>query len=206
MRGVPARFGPGVRARRVAAREETDVNFKENRAVAWVVFALCVIFSLSFSGGRALTNLRQDVGDIFYNGVTGDGLCIDKDLTVRSENAYNIASTASGYASIDAALVSAAKDASNELAAAETIGARYAANVKCQRAVEDLYTAIDNASLSEKDSAFAYKEYKEFQSRADTISRDPYNQRAQAFNQTLSGFPASLLGGLQGVKPLELFS
>ena len=180
-------------------------TFWENRLIAWVVFAACVLFSLSFSGGRALENLRLDTERVFYQGVNGDGLCIDRDLSRRAECAYNLASTASGYASIGKDLVEGARAASNSLAAAAAIADKFEANQACQRAVEDLYTAMENTALSESDRAFAYKEYKEFQSRADTISRDFYNQRAAQFNEPLSAFPAELIGGLSGVKPLELF-
>lgn len=181
-------------------------TFGENRLVAWVVFAACVLFSLSFSGGRALSNLRQDIETIFYQGVNGDGLCIDRDLARRAECADNLANTASNYASIDKALVENAREASNQLAAATAISDKYQANQACQRAVEALYAAMENTALSASDDSFAYKEYKEFQSRADTISRDFYNERAAQFNQALSAFPADLIGGLSGVKPLDLFA
>lgn len=181
------------------------MRFSENRPLALGILALCVILSLTLSGGGALKNQRDDVANIFYYGASGDGLCIDRDLTVRSEAAYNLASTAALYQGIDAALVANAKDAGNALAAAATIEEKAAKNEACQRAVEDLYTALDNAPLSEPDRAFAYKQYKEFQSRKDTISRDPYNQKAEEFNDALSGFPARFVGGLIGVRALSLF-
>ncbi|MEF9974506.1 MAG: LemA family protein [Clostridia bacterium] len=180
-------------------------HFKENRLIAWIVLVLCVLFSLSFSGGRALANLRAETEQVFYQGVHADGLSIGTDLDARAECAYNLASTASNYQDIDAALATSVRDASNALAAAKTIEEKYAANAACQRAVEDLYTALDNAQLSEKDYSFALRQYKEFQSRADTISRDDYNRQATQFNQTLSAFPASFVGGLSGVKKLSLF-
>ena len=49
------------------------------------------------------------------------------------------------------------------------------------------------------------KPYYEFLSREQTIGHDGYNAQAQAFNQTLSAFPASLIGSLYGVEPLEYF-
>lgn len=181
------------------------MKLSENRRLAWIVLAVCVMFSLSFSSERALASLRAQVEAVFVSGAHNDGLCINNDLKERAECAYNIASTASNYAQIDSKLVSAARDASNELSKAETISQKYEANVACQRAVEDLYTAIDNASMSDADRTFVLKQYKEFQSRADTIKRDFYNQQALKYNDTVSAFPANLLAKLGNIQRMQLF-
>ena len=180
-------------------------RFSENRVVAWIVFAVAVIFSLSFSGGGALKELREQTLSIFYNGAQDDGLSIDRDLQVRSDAAYNLASVASGYAQIDAQVVTRTQEAQQALEAADSIAAKSAANQQLSKAVEDLFTAISNAPLTESDRAFVFSQYKEFISRGDTISRDVYNERARAFNDKLHAFPASLIGGFSGVKPVEIF-
>ncbi|MDO4547937.1 MAG: LemA family protein [Clostridia bacterium] len=181
------------------------MKFAENRKLAWIVLVVCVLFSLSFSSERALANLRLQVETVFVSGAHNDGLCINNDLKERAENAYNIASTASNYSAVDSALVQAARDASNALASAETISEKYAANVACQKAVEDLYTAVENTTISETDRSFILNQYKEFQSRADTIKRDHYNQRAMEYNSVLDQFPANLLARLARIDKLELF-
>lgn len=180
-------------------------TFWENRPVAWIVLAVCVVFSLLFSGGQALKDLREQTALTFYQGVNGDGLCIYRDLMVRSECAYNLASTAANYENIDSALVEKARELSNQLAAATDVQTLFSVNAQCHRAVEDLYTAMENTALSANDKSFAYREYKEFVSRADTISRDMYNDQAASFNAVLDGFPAGLIGSVTGVEPLALF-
>lgn len=181
------------------------MNLSENRKLAWIVFAICVMFSLSFSSERALASLRAQVEAVFVSGAHNDGLCISNDLKERSECAYNIASTASNYKQIDSKLVDNVREASNNLSTAQTIKEKYDANALCQRAVEDLYTAIDNATMTDSDRTFLLKEYKEFQSRADTIKRDFYNQQALKYNQTISAFPANLLARLVSIEQLQLF-
>ena len=86
-------------------------TFGENRLVAWVVFAACVLFSLSFSGGRALANLRGETEQIFYQGVYGDGLCIDRDLEEIARCTQQMAELAQGYAGAGNGLAEAALQA-----------------------------------------------------------------------------------------------
>ncbi len=178
----------------------------ENRMIAWIVFAACVIFSLSFSSERALSNLRRDNEAVFYQGTTDSmGLSIDKQLQTRAMSAYNIASTAGNYP-IDASLVKTAKDAADALEKAKTIQDKNAANIACERAVQDLYTAIENTSMSSTDQNYALSQYRDFQAASDMIRHDKYNEYAQDFNQELGKFPARLLAGLTGVSPLPMFS
>lgn len=182
------------------------MRLSENRAIAWLVFAACVVFSLSFSSGRALSNLRADNERVFFSGTAQSmGLSIDKHLSTRAGCAYNIASVAGNYP-IDKALTANAKDAADQLSSAGTIEEKNAANLACERAVQDLYTAIDNAALSATDRNYALSQYRDFQAAGDLIRHDKYNEYATDFNQELSAFPARLLANMTGVKPLTLFS
>ena len=182
-------------------------HISENRSIAWVVFAACVLFSLSFSSQRALTNLRADNEVIFYSGTPSSmGLSIEKHLSTRVTSAYNIASVAKNYPSIDQSLVSKAKDASEQLGAADDIADKNAANIACGQSVEDLYTVMENTELSKTDQSYAYNQYKNFIDAADLIRHDKYNEYALDFNQELNHFPASLLARLTGVAPLPQFS
>lgn len=175
----------------------------KNRVFAWCVLAVVILLSLSLSGGGALKDLRLETESVFYNGVNADGLCIDRDLKARTEATYNLLTIAKNY-SIDKALIDAA-DKARQQTVSGAIGARYQANAHLTQTVEDLYTALENVSLSETDKSFAYNQYKEFKSRAETISRDPYNQRAEAFNANLWQYPAKFVASLSGIEPLELF-
>lgn len=180
-------------------------TFGENRLVAWVVFAACVLFSLSFSGGRALANLRGETEQIFYQGVYGDGLCIDRDLEEIARCTQQMAELAQGYEGTGDGLAEAALEASQQLSQAQSIADKYPAYMACRDAASALYSSLSSLDLSPADESEAYQLHKEILSRVNTISRDFYNDRAAQFNETLSAFPADLVGGLSGVKPLELF-
>ena len=181
------------------------MRFSENRALAWAVLAAAVIFSISFSGRGALKSTRVELEQIFYEGSEGDGLCINRDLGVRAQEAYTLAAIARKYLGEDAPQVTGVEEASRRLSEGQLISERAQANAALTSAVEDLYAALGECTLSESDQISARSAYREIQSRADTISRDAYNARASAFNRTIEKFPASLLASLTGVEPLELF-
>ncbi len=90
------------------------------------------------------------------------------------------------------------------------IKARADANALLAKAVEDLYTELNNAALSAADEKDVQSVYDNFKSHGNTIGRDPFNDLAAQFNRDAkkmySGFPAGLIGGIKGGAPtLELF-
>ena len=135
------------------------MRLSENRTIAWIVFALAVIFALSLSGNALEKNaleMRDDVLKVFYTGASGDGLSIDSDLKERAKDAYTIIGIAGRYPAVDASLLNAATSAQKSLDEANSlpqtgINARYTANRALDQAIEDLYTAMNNASLSDVD-------------------------------------------------------
>lgn len=194
------------------------MRLSENRTVAWIVFAIVVIASLSLSGNALEKNaleMRDDVLKVFYTGVNGDGLSIDSDLKARAKDAYTLYGIASRYDGIDASLLEKALNAqkaldeANQLPQTE-IRKRSDANAALTLAVEDLYTALNNAPLSDADRRDAKSVYDDFKSHGNTIGRDPYNDLAAQYNADVrkmySGFPANLIGSIKGSAPsLELF-
>ncbi len=183
-------------------------KFSENRSLAWTVFAVVVALTVVFSGGGALRAQRKAAADVFYYGVNNDGLCISADMTERVAAARNLADVAGRYESVSADLASAvdtAADAAEADAKSGELSSLATQNAALGRAVEQLYTELENASLSEADTTFALSQYKEFVSRGLTIGRDGYNARAEAFNETISSFPASVVAKVSGVGSLGLF-
>lgn len=194
------------------------MRLSENRTVAWVVFALAVVFALSLSGNALERNAlekRDDVLGVFYTGVNEDGLCIDSDLKQRAKDAYALVGIANRYPDIDASLVERAAAAQKALDEANAlprtqIKARSGANRELDQAVENLYTALTNEALSGVDQREARSRYDDFKSHGSTIGRDPFNELAAQYNidaeKMYSDFPASLIGGFKGGAPeLELF-
>lgn len=182
-------------------------KFTENRNLAWSVFTVIVILSVIMSGGGALKEMRGDVLEVYYYGANNDGLCIAGDMAARLESAYNLASTAKRYEAIPSSASQAVADACDSVKAVEEndIAEIARQNASLTRSVEELYTEIDNAQLTEIDKTYALSQYKEFNSRALTISRDVYNARAEEFNAMIDGFPTSVVARVSQVDELGLF-
>ena len=194
------------------------MRLSENRTVAWIVFALVVIFALSLSGNALEKNaleMRDDVLGVFYTGVNEDGLSIDSDLKQRAKDAYTLVGIANRYPEIDASLVERATAAQKALDEANQlpqiqIKARSDANRALDQAIGDLYTALTNTALTDVDRRGARSSYDNFISHGNTIGRDPFNELAAQYNKNVqkmyAGFPANLIGGFKGGAPeLELF-
>ncbi|MCL1805591.1 MAG: LemA family protein [Clostridiales bacterium] len=173
-------------------------------------FAICVMILMIAAGTligshNSLAGKRDKAAVVFTMGVRGDGISIQGDLRERDGAAYNMVVVARKYLPEDNALIQNVLIARGELEVAATVGAKSAANRKLETAVKDLYDVLSVTELSGQDERYPRQLYTDFRSRGDSIGHDPYNQEAAAFNRVLSGFPAGLLGGLTGVKPLELF-
>ena len=183
-------------------------KFSENRSLAWTVFAVVVALTVVFSGGGGLRTQRKAASDVFYYGANNDGLCIANDMNERIAAARNLADLAGRYASVEASFATAVNTAASAAEADAKSGdlaSLATENASLGRAVEQLYTELENTALSETDSTFALSQYKEFTSRGLTISRDTYNARAEAFNEVIGSFPASVVARLSGVSGLGLF-
>lgn len=176
----------------------------KKRSVAWCVLAVVVLLSLSLSGGGTLREEYRDTQRIFYEGMHRDGLSIDNDLKARALAAQRLCAIAADNA-LDAALIEAVETSALEVAADGAISARYASNEALTRAFDAVYDALTRSSASADDLLEASKQQAEFLSRADAISRDIYNEKAQAFNRTRNTFPTQFIALLSGVPELALF-
>lgn len=182
-------------------------KINENRPLAFIVLAVVVVLSIFLSGGGGLRELRDDALEVFRLGVNGDGLCVQNDLHQRADCAVNLAALSARYAQIPQETAVKVEQAADSLgnAGEDDTAAMKRANDELGRAVEALYTELENAPLSESDASYALSQYKEFTSRGLTISRDGYNTVAEEFNRTLGVFPANVVGMLSGVGQLSLF-
>ncbi len=180
--------------------------FKE-RGAAYAVLAAAIIFSLLFGAHRSLSALRADVEAVFARGAKGDGLGIAYDLSEQAKLAVNLSTSAEEYLGPSAEEIAAAREAAAALERASSPGEKYDAAQTLTAAFTDLIVALRGAGLSKENMEHCENMRKSFDSHATTMQRDPYNAMAAAFNEkTLGAFPASVLGPLTGVQPLELFA
>lgn len=184
-------------------------NKLKRRSVATAIAVAAMVITIFASGGAKLSALRSDAEKVFYSGEKGDGLSIYGDLNTRLDCAYNMGIIARRSGMEGTKELEAAMDAYDALADALIKNAPKtslaALNRELTNAVETLYRAMEGYSLSSTDEGLVARQYRNFLSANDTISHDPYNVVAAEFNETLSGFPAKLIGMLTGVKPLDFF-
>lgn len=183
------------------------MRLSENRKLATVVLIVCVFASVVLFGGGGLRNERYDIMQVFSDGT-------DTSLSVRhSMEAYlqRCAERASALAEqgvklgADAALIEdvrAAAEATGQ--GGEDLDGRHEAYQQLLPAVEALYTALQQSNSADEllDARLAYNDFK---GAVNLIQNDQYPVMASAFNRKLEAFPASLIGGLFGVKPLNTF-
>lgn len=165
----------------------------ENRVIC-IVLMLALIGGGFFLGGTMkLNGLYADVERVFLTGEDGDGICIANDLSERANAATNLVTIASKYDGVKdkASKVTAAVAA---LKTSDGIGEKAKANSNLDVAVESLFNALGDEELTTNDSNYARKLFTNFNSRNDTISHDPYNKYAVAYNETIAKFPANILG------------
>ncbi|HIS84768.1 MAG TPA: hypothetical protein IAB50_04220 [Candidatus Faecivicinus avistercoris] len=184
------------------------MKFWENRKIAAVVLAVCVLSSVVELGGGSLVRSRASALEVFEEGS-------DPSLSVRfSMDAY--LENCAGYARTMAEefrlrVDSEDANAARTLELADIAGgdgdidARYAAYAELCAAVESLYTNFYAAGISEEDAVSFRGAYLNFQGEVNKIEYDDYRAMARAYNRSLEGFPASIVAGLFGLGELNPF-
>ncbi len=183
----------------------------ENKTFAKIAMVFLIIAATLIGSHNSLTKLSDKAESIFYNGVNGDGLCIQSDLNKRFELARNLITVSSPYLLPDDAAISDVEEARNELNGATTINEKYKANNNLEETMFNLYSTLEKQGITQKEellnnfSKNPTRIYTEFRSYGDTIKHDEYNDYANDFNGALKNFPANILSKLTFVKSLELF-
>lgn len=178
----------------------------ESKGLAILIMAALIIGGFWLGGYKSLSSLYHEVESVFFTGEDGDGICIANDLTERETAAANLLTIARKYMG-DCDVIRQLSEAAAALGAAGEgdIETRLTANQALDTAMEEMYRGLGELNLSEKDEAYRQRLYADFNSRGDTISHDPYNRYAQAYNETLDGFPASLLAAITPVHKATIF-
>jgi len=179
-------------------------NLFYSRGIAWAITAAVIILSFLLGGGKSLGKLKTDATDIFYNGVSGDGLGIQRELEHRVDYAYNMVTIANRYISGDKA-VTQLTDARDALINSNGIAQKSANNHKLTEAAAALYDRLGNEKLSEADARLRESVNADLKARNNIILNDGYNGKAREFNKALGVFPASVIKTLGIVTELPLF-
>ena len=183
------------------------LRFDENRKLAWVVLAACVLLSLLALGGGALVRERSKVLKVFDEGT-------DTTLPVRySMDAY--LDSASEYAQVMASEAeihmgqSQLTDAANAEAAdlakdALGLDARFDAFISLTAHVEKLYSNM-KINVSDADFRDFKLAYDNFIGQVDMLNRDEYHALAKSYNALIAGFPGGVIARILGQGALNTF-
>ena len=143
-----------------------------------------------------------------YTATNEHGSGMTGDLALRADAAANLIRLCGQVLGTDDATVQAAQAALDGWNAAADAGGpadQFAANTALGGAVTAMYQQTDAAGgVTEAISG----QYTEFLSRQDIILRtaaNDYNPAAQGYNDTVSGFPANVIGLLWGAGEVQLF-
>lgn len=171
---------------------------------AIVLAALVAVFGI---GGAKLKG-RQASVQALYTATNEHGSGMTGDLALRADAAANLIRLCGQVLGTDDATVQAAQAALDGWNAAADAGGpadQFAANTALGGAVTAMYQQTDAAGgVTEAISG----QYTEFLSRQDIILRtaaNDYNPAAQGYNDTVSGFPANVIGLLWGAGEVQLF-
>lgn len=172
--------------------------------LAIVLAALVAVFGI---GGAKLKG-RQASVQALYTATNEHGSGMTGDLALRADAAANLIRLCGQVLGTDDATVQAAQAALDGWNAAADAGGpadQFAVNTALGGAVTAMYQQTDAAGgVTEAISG----QYTEFLSRQDIILRtaaNDYNPAAQGYNDTVSGFPANVIGLLWGAGEVQLF-
>lgn len=193
--------------------------------------ALCVVVvAASFLGlgGAKLRGKYDEARQWFTAGVEADyGYNLNEELTTRANTAANVITTGSNTLGADSAEVQAAQKALDDfsacLDAVQTDGkshaqaslsaydgspmhALYRANETLGSAIDQLYAKMQEAAADPMKMGAVQGQYGQFNSCATILGNLQYNQAVADYTAQTSGFPASLLKGLFGIKEVEPFA
>ena len=179
--------------------------FKQRKA-AWTITLILVLAASALGASLSLGGLRAEAEEAFVQGVSKDEPGIQFDLDWLLELSGNLTVVASRYVAEGDAELKAVADARSGLEKAASPKAKYDAADRLVSAGSALLYTLGQMELEARDERYAQTIKADMESRWLILGRNPYNDKASAFNDVLKQFPASMLGKLVSVKPLELFA
>ena len=183
-----------------------------------VALALSIVVMLAAFAGFGSAKVRSKYNTArqwFTVGVSADnGYNLSEELTARANTAANVITTAGNTLGADNAEVLAAQDAlsvfNNDLDGVNTgktrMHAIYEDNAALGAAIDQLYAKLQEQASDPMKMGAVQGQYGQFNSAQTILSNLNYNQAVTAYQNDTSGFPATLLKGLLGIKEVEPFA
>lgn len=182
------------------------MRFSENRTIAFIVLAACVLVSIFGLGGMGLARERGKVLAVYDRGADtslSTRHSVDAYLDSAAENARLMASEAGLHMDASPAIDTVAQLA--EAVANETdTNARYEAFSELKLAADKLYDAMYEAAKGDAFTNFKVA-YDNFWESVNMIKYDDYTKLAAGYDDLISGFPAGVVAKLTGQGALNTF-
>lgn len=167
--------------------------------------ALAIVCAIFIGGGRSVSALRKRVTDVFTLGENKDGLGIAGELQTIATLAANMLTMAEKYLPDGDAALENLRAARQTLAESDTPKESYRACADLEQAMQALYHRLGQEALSDRDQQYREGFILQMNSSLNIIRHDAYNDAAQAYNDEISRFPASVFAGLFGIGRLEYY-
>lgn len=182
------------------------MRFSENRTIAWVVLAVCVLGSVFGLGGMGLARERSGVLRVYDRGsdaTLSTRHSVDAYLDSAAENARLMASEAVLHMAASPAIDTVAELAEKVASEADT-DARYEAFDALKTASDKLYDAVYQAASGDELKNFKVA-YDNFWENVNMIKYDDYPKLAASYNDLISGFPGGVVASITGQGALNTF-
>ena len=184
------------------------MRLSENRTLAWIVAAVCIIGSVFGLSNASVAGDRQKAVQVFYDG-TEKSASTRHSMDRYLDDAAEAASVMAAEASLR---LDSVRDTAEEVASlsetvseSEDLNARYEAYTKLKKDADILYNAMYAANLPANQITNFKTAYDDFFGADKFIQKDGYPALAVEFNQNLKGFPANVITGIGGIEPLNTF-
>ena len=138
-------------------------------------------------------------------GAKGDGIGIASDLSGRVSAAQGLVTVAKRYLEASDRLIVNVEEAGSALSTASSLRKAKEADDRLSIAVLELFDALGELRLSDKDAGYRSSLYADFTSYASTMSHDPYNEAAVTYNENIRAFPGRLFFSLMGYRSAPVF-
>lgn len=163
------------------------MRLSENRPVAWIVLAACVLGSVFGLGGGSLARERSNVLEVFYEGAEDrDSMhCMSAYLERAYENARVMA--------LEVYLINGDDQWLNDITHAFEAGAdpgsyKYISMLNLlRRNADEMYNKIYAADLTDAQRRNFKIAYDDFQGAVRLMEKDPYSEMAAEFNDERNG-------------------
>ena len=182
------------------------MRFSENRTIAFVVLAVCVLGSIFGLGGMGLAKERGNVLTVYDRGA-------DTSLSTRhSMDAYldsaaeavNLMVSEAELHLKDNAQTDTVSELAGQLANSDDLDVRYKAYSDLKTAVDKLYNAMYEEAKGNDFTNFK-KAYDDFWGYDDLIRHDEYPKMAADYNSLINGIPGSIVAAVTGQGKLNTF-